>query len=259
MKCRLVMESQEKNHYKYVAFFDLDRTLIDAVSGRIMAWQAFRKGLLNAREIFQAGYLSFMHKFELMENERIMIKMAEWLKGISEESLIRLGEEVGKKRLIKAVYPQVYPEIKMHRDGKAKLVILSAALSYACLAIKNHLGFDDAICSHLEIVDGKFTGLAEGKMCYGKEKLARVEAYCRDNKFNLKNAYYYADSIADLSVLDAVGHPVCINPDKWLYKVARHKSWIIRYWKKMTLQKILDFFYEIKHSMKRIISDVMIK
>lgn len=241
-----MMESQGKNHYKYVVFFDLDRTLMDAVSGRTMAWQAFRKGLMNARELLQAGYLSFMHKFELMENEQIMMKMAEWLKGISEESLIKLGEEVSQKRLIKAVYPQVYPEIKMHRDGKAKLVILSAALSYVCLPIKNHLKFDDVICSHLAIVNGKFTGLTKGKMCYGKEKLARVEAYCRKHNFNLKNAYYYADSIADLSVLDAVGHPVCINPDKWLYKVARHKSWIIRYWKRKWSGRIFDFLKKAK-------------
>jgi phosphoserine phosphatase len=70
-----------------------------------------------------------------------------------------------------------------------------------------------------------------GKICYGNEKLLRLEKYCEKVNSKISDAWYYADSISDLPVLSIVGSPVCVNPDRQLRKRVKEKNWLIFNWK----------------------------
>jgi len=89
---------------------------------------------------------------------------------------------------------------------------------------------DDVICSELEVSEGILTGRPAGRLCYGNEKALRLKEYCEKMNYPSLEAYYYADSISDLQALDAVGYPVCINPDKKLAGIARSRHWTIHQW-----------------------------
>ena len=215
----------------YIAFFDIDGTLIPADSGSMLVKRAFGTGMMSRKNFVHALYLSLMYKFHLRDPERIIHSMAVWVKGHTEESLIELSEEVFRESLSDTIYPEVIAEIRYHKERNARVVILSSAIQTISSLFARHLNLDDVICSRLEVRDGIFTGRPSGRFCFGKEKAVRLRDYCKKMKAVPEKAWYYGDNISDFHALHAVGHPVCINPDKKLAKIALKKHWVVHVWK----------------------------
>jgi len=216
---------------QYVVFFDLDQTLADSVSGKLLAKGAFRNGLLKRSDLVNAVLLSFLFRLKLRDPLKIIDDMVGWVKGISENSLLELCSEVTGQLIIPSVYPEARAEIKYHKSKNAKVVILSSALKSVCEIIAENLNIDDIICSDLEIKNGYLTGRPLGHICFGEEKAIRLLEYCEENNFSTSDAWYYGDSIHDFSALNSVENPVCVNPDKKLKKSAIKKNWTVKNWK----------------------------
>jgi HAD superfamily hydrolase (TIGR01490 family) len=214
----------------YIAFFDLDRTIIKAVSGTELARGAWKRGLMKVPDLVQAIYLSLAYKLSIKDPLKIVYKMTEWVKGLPEETLEKLCADVYNEVLLPSLHPEAEPEIKMHKEKGAKVVILSSSLAPICKEIASYLDVDDIICSRLETVDGFLTGRPSGKLCFGNEKLIRLREYCEINNNTPESAWYYADANTDIPVLSIVGVPVCINPEKKLLRIARKKGWKVYNW-----------------------------
>jgi len=216
---------------RYIAFFDLDDTLIRANSGKLLVRGAYNKGMMSLSDLIKALWLSFLYKFRLLNSEKIIAGMFKWLEGMSEKSLSDLSSEVFENHLLHAIPEEARYEIRMHKDKNAAVVILSSALSPVCQAVAGHLEMDDYICTHIETDSGKCTGRPDGKICYGNEKVSRLKEYCEKNNSKVEDAWYYGDSVSDYPVLQIVGNPVCVNPDRKLIKTANKNSWKIYLWK----------------------------
>jgi putative phosphoserine phosphatase/1-acylglycerol-3-phosphate O-acyltransferase len=214
----------------YIAFFDLDGTLINGNSGKCLVRTGYKKGLISTKNFIHALYLSLLFRFQLRKPARIMDRMAAWLKGLSEDTVKKLSDEVFHSSIFPAIRPEIYAEINYHKERNASVVILSSAVQFICLPLARHLAMDDVICSELEVREGVFTGSFAGSLCYGNEKVNRLKDYCEQMNCSPGKAYYYADSISDFQALDSVGYPVCVNPDKKLAKAAAAKHWIIHEW-----------------------------
>jgi len=156
--------------------------------------------------------------------------MAGWLKGLSEDTVEKLCEDVFFSSLTHAIRPEIYAEIRYHKGRNARIVILSSAIRLVCMPLAKILGIDDIICTELEVRGGVFTGRFITEACYGEVKAKRLRDYCDKKKCSPEKAYYYADSISDFQALDSVGYPVCINPDKKLSRIAAAKHWRIYEW-----------------------------
>jgi putative phosphoserine phosphatase / 1-acylglycerol-3-phosphate O-acyltransferase len=215
---------------QYVAFFDVDGTLIHGNSGKSLIKSGYKNGVISTRNFIHALYLSMLFKFNLRNPVRIMDGMAFWLKGLSEDTVKKLSEEVFFNAISHAIRPEIYAEIQVHKERNARVVILSSAVQFVCLPLAKHLAMDDVICSELEVREGTFTGRFAGNLCYGDEKVDRLKVYCKQMNCSPEKAYYYADSISDLQALDSVGYPVCVNPDKKLAKAATARHWVIHEW-----------------------------
>ena len=214
----------------YAAFFDLDGTLLSVNSGEVLVHMAYKNGHMKKKDLLQAFYLAFLYKFQLRETSKIIRRMPKWLSGLSENEIITFTNTIFEEILVHAIRPQIKDAIEQHRQQNARLVILSAAFNYICTPVADCLKMDDILCSRLEVVDGQFTGKTIGDLCFDEVKLIRVKAFCEDNGFNLEDAWYYADTVADIPVLNAVGSPVCINPDKKLAKHAVKNKWLVYNW-----------------------------
>jgi putative phosphoserine phosphatase/1-acylglycerol-3-phosphate O-acyltransferase len=214
----------------YIAFFDLDGTIIKAISGTELAKGAWKRGLMKVPHLLQAIYLSLAYKLSLKDPLLIVNKMTGWVKGLSHETFKNLCLDVYNEVLLPSLHTEAVPEIKMHKEKGAKVVILSSSLTPVCRAIAAHLGIDDILCSELETIDGILTGFPTGKLCFGDEKLTRLRDYCEKNNTTPQKAWYYADADSDLPVLSIVGVPVCVNPERKLAKIAREKGWKIYKW-----------------------------
>lgn len=212
---------------KYIAFFDLDRTIISENSGKILIQQAYRKGLISKRYILWGYYLSLLYKFKLKDPVIIIKTITRWLKGTREEELNELASEIFNSRLKKSIRPLIEEKIRLHKKNGAKVVILSSSVFPVCSAVAEYLNMDDVICTQLETENGVFTGRPDGTFCFNEVKVERLTGYCEINNTSLETSWYYGDSAADLPALGIVGNPVCVDPDKKLRRKAILKGWEI--------------------------------
>lgn len=221
------MEASPKS---YVAFFDLDKTILSINSGRILVKNARRTGLMTGSDFRMALWYSLLYKFHLKNTDQIISGMGKWLKGIEVQKVVDLCESIAIGYLIPAVRPEIIKELHLHRENNAELVILSSAMSQICLPIMKYLEFDTIICTEMQEKDGEFTGTPKTVFCFQDEKRKQIIRYCELMSYSKLEAFYYGDSIADLPALKTVGNPVCISPDKKLKKIAGINKWKIYNW-----------------------------
>jgi HAD superfamily hydrolase (TIGR01490 family) len=162
---------------------------------------------------------------------KIIDDMVSWVRGIPENEMIELCTEVSSQVILPSVYNEAIAEIDFHKSNHARIVLLSSALTFVCREIAIHHLIDDILCSDLEVSNGLLTGKPVGHLCFGEEKAIRLLDYCLKNNCSPADAWYYGDSISDLTALNAVGNPVCVNPDRKLRKTAIKRGWKILRWK----------------------------
>ena len=212
---------------EYIAFFDLDHTIINANSGKLIARYAHKNGLLSTRNLIFAGLWSAVHNSGWIAPDKVMTRILQSFENLSEEDFAKITGQVFDSQIKDSIRENISTEIRSHKEKNGSTVILSAALSYICTPVKDYLGMDDAVCTELEVKDGYFSGASNGKYCYGEEKLIQADNYCQKYNFNLDQAYFYTDSISDLPLLEKVSHPVCVAPDAKLARIARNRGWLI--------------------------------
>lgn len=218
------------NKKSYIAFFDLDHTLIMANSGKLLIKEAREKGMMSLADLTRAFWMSFLYKFSLRNTEKIISGMVQWLEGVPLKEINELSFEVFLKHMVNAIPVEARSEIVMHQKKNAAVVILSSALYPVCQAAAGHLNMDDIICTRFETIDGICTGRPSGMLCFGKEKVTRLKEYCEKNNSRVEDSWYYGDSFSDFPVLQTTGNPVCVNPDRKLLKAAKKYNWKVRRW-----------------------------
>ncbi len=212
---------------KYIAAFDLDKTILEVNSSILVVKDSLKKGFLGKRDLLRAVFYSLVYQFDLQDPNKIIAKMMKWLKGLKEAQVEELIHQHTIPELYNRFRPEVLEAIEEHRSNGARLLLLSSAMPYLCEPIASHLKLDDVLCSRLESVNGVFTGKSNRKLVFGKEKAVRMKEYCDAHNFDLDSAWYYGDAFTDRFILNAVGHPVCVKPEYKLRSMARRKGWNI--------------------------------
>lgn len=213
------------DRFRYIAFYDLDHTILRGNSATVLVEVARERGIMSPRQFRHAVYLSILYKLDLGNPTKMINRMLSWLKGLEEAAIRNLCSEVFHARLVETIRPEILESLDQHRKEKGAVVLLSSATSPICEPVAKHLQFDGLICTHLESKDGILTGHTRGKLVYGKEKKMRMLAFCKEHGQNPALAYYYGDSHTDQHVMEAVGFPVAVAPDKRLLKIATSRKW----------------------------------
>jgi HAD superfamily hydrolase (TIGR01490 family) len=205
------------------AFFDLDRTLLRRSSALALA-PAFRAaGLISRRQLAKAA--AWQALFVLRGASHDAVKRAAVdglivLKGFKPEELQVLVAESMERVLRPLVYAESLDLVARHRSRGEPVYIVSATLQEIVQAIANDLDFDGALGTICEVKDGVYTGRAL-RALHAEEK-----ARClRELDYDLEASTAYSDSHTDLPFLEAVGHPVAVNPDRALRRIAAERRW----------------------------------
>ena len=212
------------------AFFDLDKTII-AKSSMLAFSKTFRKnGLLNRRALIQAGYAQVV--FQLVgANENKMEKLRsialELTKGWNHDHVKGLVNETMHDVVVPIIYADALDLIEKHQENGEKVFIVSSAPSEVVDSIAKHLGVDDFIATKARLdEDGNYTGELEF-YSYGSFKPQAVLRLAKEHNIDLDHSYAYSDSITDVPLLECVGFPVAVNPDKDLLRIAKERDWEI--------------------------------
>jgi HAD superfamily hydrolase (TIGR01490 family) len=216
-----------KTTYRYLAAFDLDKTLLSINSSRLVVMEARKRKFMRTRDYYQAIYFSIMHRFDLKDPGEIVRSMMKWIKGLNEDEFISLMNQYAIGPIIASIRNEMTGIINEHRQHHGKVILLSSAMPYICDPVAEATGMDDVVCSRLEVTAGRFTGKTIGPLVFGPEKAVRMKAYCETHGFDPSAAYYYGDAYSDRFVLSLVGSPVCVSPERRLRHLARREGWDI--------------------------------
>jgi putative phosphoserine phosphatase/1-acylglycerol-3-phosphate O-acyltransferase len=213
-------------------FVDLDRTLIGSASGPVLQAAMVAEGVLPAgRSLPGERYLyGFYDSFgETVAFMGLARAAARLMKGRSADAVRRAGA-AAVDRLIDLVQPWALEELGAHRAA-GRLVVLATTSPLDLVApLARALDFDDVIATRYQEVDGTYTGRLDGKFAWGtgKRDLARQWAASRD--IAMADCHLYSDSVFDVPLLSAVGHPHPLNADPRLTAVALARRWPLENW-----------------------------
>ncbi|HEX8975720.1 MAG TPA: HAD family hydrolase [Solirubrobacteraceae bacterium] len=210
------------------AFFDLDKTLIQGSSAFQFGRAAYRAGLLSRRQLLNDALANVrfrLHGATDADSLALRDRISASLEGTRVVDLERLGVAV-LAGILPRHYPQMLDIAHEHQDAGRRAYIVTAASQELADILARVMALDGAIGSDLsEVVDGVYTGKPTGLFVYRAQKALAMEELARREGIDLSASYAYSDSESDLPMLRVVGHPVAVNPDAALARIAREEDW----------------------------------
>ena len=213
------------------AFFDLDKTVIAKAAMLAFGPHLRRAGLLNRWLVVRALWGQLVFRYLGADESRMEKMRTAALRvctGWDSEHVGALVDEALTEVIDPLVFDEAVELIETHRAAGRRIYLVSASPQEIVRPLARHLGVDDAIASRARIdSDGRYTGEIEFYSA-GEYKVEAMEAEARIHGLDLAESYAYSDSVTDLPMLEAVGHPVAVNPDRGLLRVALEREWEIR-------------------------------
>jgi HAD superfamily hydrolase (TIGR01490 family) len=211
------------------AFFDLDKTLIEGSSALHFARAAYRTGMLSRRQLARDAWANVRFRLRGSTDaatEELKQRILDAIAGQRTVDLARLGPHV-LAGVLPVVYQEVLDEAYAHQDAGRPAYIVTAASQELADVLAQVLVLDGGIGMRAEVRDGVYTGRADGPFTYREGKAEAIRQLAAREGIDLDESYAYSDSESDLPMLRVVGHPVAVNPDPALQRIARDEGWRI--------------------------------
>lgn len=209
------------------AFFDLDKTIIAKSSTLAFSRPFFDEGLINRRAVLKSSYAQFLFLLTAADRdqvERLRRHVTQMCAGWDVDQVRGIVAETLHDIVDPLVFAEATDLIAGHRARGHDVVIVSASGSEIVEPIGEMLGVDTTVASRMEVVDGHYSGEVEF-YCYGDGKVTAMEELAARRGYDLEACFAYSDSITDLPMLAAVGHPTAVNPDRQLRRAAATHGW----------------------------------
>jgi HAD superfamily hydrolase (TIGR01490 family) len=214
---------------KAAAFFDLDRTIIGGSSVFVFGKVAYRSGLVSTRELLNDASNAVAFKMSGASDEKtnaVRDRILQAIEGVDVTTLTGMADEIIPK-LMHDVRREARGLIDLHTDAGRDTYIVSASPIEIVGRFAEEMDMTGAIGTVAEIEDGIYTGRLALPFCYGEGKAHALQRIADEMGYDLEASYAYTDSAGDMPMLEAVGHPVAVNPDKALETISYHRGWPI--------------------------------
>lgn len=212
------------------AFFDLDRTLLGGASGPVISSALRKVGILPDRTI--PGESLLYRVFDTVGETlpaMLLTRQAARVASGWNRSLVSEAGEIVAGKLLEVVQPFGRLLIEEHQAA-GRPVVLATTSPYDLVApLARTLGMDDVIATRYGERDGAYDGTIVGDFVWGPGKLSAVRAWAEAHAIDLAKSFAYSDSVFDTPLLNAVGHPVAVNPDPRMRLVAAIRRWPQQY------------------------------
>ena len=211
------------------AFFDLDRTIIGGSSVFALGMAAYRAGMVSTRELLSDATNAATFLFAGASDEKteaVKNRVLQAIAGVPVERMAELGDQI-IPRLESDVRREARGLLDLHHAADRDTYIVSASPIEIVGDFATALGLTGGIGTVAAIEDGIYTGELAEPFCYGEGKAIAIRKVAEERDYDLRLSYAYTDSAGDLPMLEIVGHPVAVNPDRTLESIAYHRGWPI--------------------------------
>jgi HAD superfamily hydrolase (TIGR01490 family) len=209
------------------AFFDLDRTLLRRSSALALAPSFRRHGVIGRTQLARAAFWQLLFVARGVSEDRVRKAASDGLmilRGFTPDQMRTLVADALEPVLKPLVYREPLDLARRHRDRGEPVYVVSAALQEIVDALAEDLGFDGALGTVCEVEDGAYTGRPVRPL-HGAAKADAVRELAGSEGIDLAASTAYSDAHGDLPFLELVGHPVAVNPDAELRRVALERGW----------------------------------
>jgi len=209
------------------AFFDLDKTIIARSSTLAFSRSFYQGGLINRRAVLRSAYAQFVYLVGGADHDQ-MERMRAYLSSMCAGWDVQQVKDIVSETLHELIDPIIYDEaatlIEEHHLAGRDVVIVSSSGSEVVAPIGEMLGADRVVATRMVVADGKYTGDIDF-YAYAENKASAVRELAEAEGYDLDGSYAYSDSATDLPMLEEVGHPFAVNPDRALRREALARDW----------------------------------
>jgi HAD superfamily hydrolase (TIGR01490 family) len=209
------------------AFFDLDKTIIASSSALAFSRPLLREGLINRRAALKSAYAQLVFSLagaDEDKTERMRAQISALCAGWDVDQVSSIVRETLHDVVDPLVYAEAAELIAGHRADGHDVIVLSATGEEVVAPIAEMLGATRSVATRMEIVDGRYSGQVDF-YCYGEGKAAAAKRLAAEHGYDLAACHAYTDSSTDIPLLQTVGHPHVVNPDRALRRHAAEHGW----------------------------------
>ncbi|HTP09390.1 MAG TPA: HAD-IB family hydrolase [Anaerolineae bacterium] len=209
-----------------IAFFDMDYTTLDTSSGLLYVKYLRQQGRIGRRVILRIAWWTLLYKVSAIDVNSAVPKLLSYSEHQSASRLMAESYAWFDEMLKAHIAPRAVAKIDLHRQQDQRVVLISASTQFAVKPVADYLHVD-FLCTQLIDRDDELTGEVVDPPCYGAGKIVWAQRYAAEHGADLRDAYLYTDSHSDQPLLEAVGHPIAVNPEARLKRLARKRGWPI--------------------------------
>ncbi len=211
-----------------LAIFDLDNTLLAGDSDYLWGQFLVQQQLVDG-DWYEQENRRFYEAYQQGELD-INAFLSFSLKPLTKMSMTRL-QELHQRFMQQYIEPIILPKaealLDRHRQAGDFLLIITATNRFVTEPIASRLGVDDLLATEAEIINGHYSGQPSGIPCFQEGKVLRLNSWLAQTRHDMQGSYFYSDSRNDIPLLEAVTHPVAVNPDDTLAQHAEMRGWEI--------------------------------
>lgn len=215
---------------KTAAFFDLDKTVIAKSSTLAFGRPFYRAGFVGKRTLMKFGFAQIFYVLFGADHdqlERVRDQMVNLTAGWHRAEIEQLVEETLEEVADPIVYAEALTLIDEHKREGREVYLVSASPIEIVRPIGRHIGVTNIIATKVRTDAAGFFLPELEVYAMGPGKADIIRDLAEREGFDLSESFAYSDSFTDLPMMEVVGHPIAVNPEKELRKHAEEKEWPI--------------------------------
>lgn len=212
-------------------FFDLEKTITADAVEQVASLAMWRAGNVSSSQVMRVLWCYLRYNLGLIDGfETLKAEGAQVFAGRAPEEDIDLLQGLYEQRLKHAIYPEARRLIQAGHEMGMHIAIISSTYRFMVAPFARELEIEDFFGCELEEQGGLCTGRLQGAIYHQQMKAKCVHDLSQRHGLSLEHSYAFGDSRNDVPMLEAVGHPVVINPGRKLLRQAEEKTWTIEHW-----------------------------
>ena len=215
---------------KTAAIFDVDRTILDGMSGHLFSWFMWKEGMLSFKNKFRISLVFTGYRLGILPEEDLVKIGTTYCAGMKADDLKAAAKKCIKKKIGKRIFSEAIKAIEFHREKGDLVILASGSSSFIVQALAEKVGADRFAATSVKEKNGLCTKEVNLPLCYKEGKLILIQQVLKEEGILLQDCHLYSDNNVDLPVFHKVAHKHAVNPHDILMGQAKKHGWEILNW-----------------------------